>query len=76
MIKLLVWAYAKANNFIIVTKDSDFYDLSLIRGNPPQVIWIKTGNTTKSAIAALLLDNKEKLESLLLSEQLACVELY
>ncbi len=71
-----VWAYAKANDFVIVTKDSDFYDLSLIQGTPPHVIWIKTGNVTKSAITALLLDNQEKLESLLLSEKLACVELY
>jgi predicted nuclease of predicted toxin-antitoxin system len=37
-----VWAYAKTHDFVIVTKDSDFYDLSLVLGTPPRVIWIKT----------------------------------
>jgi len=42
-----VWQYAKDNNFIIVTKDSDFYDLSLVQGSPPKVIWLQSGNVQK-----------------------------
>ncbi len=71
-----VWEYARHHEFVIVTKDSDFYDLSLLHESPPRVIWIKTGNVTKSAITSLLLDNREKLEALLTTDQLACVELY
>jgi predicted nuclease of predicted toxin-antitoxin system len=33
-----IWEYARANGFAIVTKDSDFYDLSLVLGAPPQVV--------------------------------------
>lgn len=71
-----VWKFAKDNGFVIVTKDSDFYDLSLVLETPPRIIWIKTGNATKSVIAALLLDNRKKLEFLLMIDRLACVELY
>ena len=27
-----VWEYAKTNSFVIVTKDSDYYDMSLLHG--------------------------------------------
>lgn len=71
-----VWDLAKTHDFVIVSKDSDFYDLSLVRGVPPRVIWIRTGNVTKSAITHLLIQNREKLESFFFEEHMACVELY
>ena len=54
-----VWQFAKKNDYVIVTKDSDFYDISLVLDTPPTVIWIKTGNVTKSRITNLLLQNRE-----------------
>jgi predicted nuclease of predicted toxin-antitoxin system len=50
----IVWAYARAHGYIIVTKDSDFNDFSVVRGFPPKVIWIRVGNCTTAAIAGLL----------------------
>ncbi len=50
-----VWAYAKEHGFAIVTKDSDFSDLSVLRGAPPKVVWLRIGNcTTDEALQALL----------------------
>lgn len=37
----LVWEYAKDNDFMIVSKDADMHDLSLLYGNPPKVIWLQ-----------------------------------
>ena len=51
-------------------------DLSLLQGTPPQVIWIKSGNSNKTAITQLLLSNQARIRSLLLEENLACVELF
>jgi len=39
-----VWEYARLNAFIIVTKDADFSELSVLLGTPPKVIWIRRGN--------------------------------
>ncbi len=50
----LIWNYAKQNNCIIVTRDSDYNDLSLIRGFPPKVIWIRRGNCSTQEIEQLL----------------------
>jgi predicted nuclease of predicted toxin-antitoxin system len=49
-----IWEYARANDFVIVSKDSDFNDLSVLRGFPPKVVWLKLGNcTTREAEDAI-----------------------
>jgi predicted nuclease of predicted toxin-antitoxin system len=40
----IVWDYAKDNDLMIVSKDADMNDLSLVFGNPPKVIWLRLGN--------------------------------
>jgi predicted nuclease of predicted toxin-antitoxin system len=37
----VIWEHAKQNGFIVVTLDSDFYDLSVLRGHPPKLIWVR-----------------------------------
>jgi predicted nuclease of predicted toxin-antitoxin system len=49
-----VWAYAQTNDYIIVTKDSDFSDISVLRGFPPKVIWLQLGNCTTSDLETAL----------------------
>jgi predicted nuclease of predicted toxin-antitoxin system len=51
---LEVWDHACAHDFAIVSKDSDFDDLSLLRGFPPKVVWLRTGNCTTHQIEAIL----------------------
>ena len=46
----VIWEHARSNDFVVVTKDSDFTDLSVLRGFPPKVIWIKLGNCTTQQI--------------------------
>ena len=41
-----IWEYARKNDYSIVTFDSDFYDISVISGHPPKIIWIRTSNMT------------------------------
>ena len=45
-----VWDYAQANDCIIVTKDADFSDMSVLRGHPPKIIWLRLGNCTTSDV--------------------------
>ena len=39
-----IWVFAKENDFTIVTKDSDFNEINLIKGFPPKIVWIRVGN--------------------------------
>lgn len=49
-----VWDFAKAGNFVIVSKDADFHQRSFLYGHPPKVIWVRVGNGSTTEIAALL----------------------
>ncbi len=50
----LIWDYAAQNDYTIVTRDSDYNDLSLVRGFPPKVIWIRRGNCSTKEIEVIL----------------------
>lgn len=52
-----VWDYAKVNGFIIVSKDADMHDLSLVLGDPPKVVWLRLGNCSTSDVENLLRRN-------------------
>ena len=39
-----IWEFAREHNYTIVTFDSDFYDLSVIKGTPPKIIWLRILN--------------------------------
>ena len=49
-----IWALAKTEGFVIVTKDNDFLARALVRGHPPQVIQVCRGNASTQQIADLL----------------------
>jgi predicted nuclease of predicted toxin-antitoxin system len=73
-----IWEYAKENNCVIVTFDSDFYDISIINGHPPKIIWIRTGNVTTPEIAQLIIHNQKIINSFLNNDEfkdISCLEL-
>jgi len=50
----LIWRFAEAQEFVIVSKDLDFYDRSILHGSPPKLIWLRAGNCSTSEIESLL----------------------
>lgn len=69
-----IWRYAGERGFVRVTRDADFYDLSLARGLPPPVLWLRCGNTAKSAVLALLNERAAAIRQAF-DDGAACVEL-
>lgn len=45
-----IWEFAASAGFAILSKDSDFHQLSFLRGAPPKVIWVRLGNCSTSDI--------------------------
>ncbi len=50
----VIWEYARANGFVVVTLDKDFADLSFLRGAPPKFIWLRCGNSTVAEVEELM----------------------
>jgi predicted nuclease of predicted toxin-antitoxin system len=57
-----IFAAAKAQGVIVMTKDSDFVDLSNRFGAPPQIILLTCGNTSNARLKEIL--NSTLLEAL------------
>lgn len=49
-----VWEFAKHNNLIIVSKESDMHQRSLVFGYPPKIIWVRLGNCSTLEVEKLL----------------------
>ncbi len=53
----VIWEYAKANDFVIVSKDADFHQRSLLYGHPPKFVYLRIGNSSTSKIIQILREN-------------------
>lgn len=70
-----VWFHAKAENYCLVSKDSDFNELIASQGFPPKLIWIRLGNCTTSQVSTLLKTHHEIIHSFLENDEAAILEL-
>lgn len=52
-----IWEFAAERGFMLVSKDTDFYERSALYGAPPKVVWLRIGNAPTAATAALLRDH-------------------
>jgi predicted nuclease of predicted toxin-antitoxin system len=60
----IVWNFARQQDLVLVSKDSDFSELNLLLGFPPKVIWICRGNCSTSDIEQILRQNYDLIQTL------------
>ncbi|MBI4328130.1 MAG: DUF5615 family PIN-like protein [Chloroflexi bacterium] len=72
----VIWEHAKQHGFIIVTLDADYYDISLLRGHPPKLIWLRCGNQKTAFIAKLLRDHPAVIAQFEKDGTAGCLEIY
>jgi predicted nuclease of predicted toxin-antitoxin system len=49
-----LWQLAFDHDCLLVTKDEDFHRLSVLRGAPPKVVWLRLGNCETADVEQLL----------------------
>jgi predicted nuclease of predicted toxin-antitoxin system len=62
-----VWAFARDNGFLLVSKDSDFYQRSMLYGFPPKLVWLRIGNCTREHLVHLLTVHATDIDALVAS---------
>lgn len=71
-----IWDYAHQHGFVILTQDEDFFDLSSLRGAPPKVILLRTGNIPSTEVVEILQSHLLMIYTLLAPEgEVNCLEL-
>jgi predicted nuclease of predicted toxin-antitoxin system len=70
-----IWQRAKVDGYVVVTRDADFQELSLVWGAPPYVIRLRTPNLNRAAVLKMLIDNKEQILHALEVEGMSSIEL-
>jgi predicted nuclease of predicted toxin-antitoxin system len=70
-----VWAYATARGLAVVSKDSDFAQLSATLGPPPKVIWLRIGNGPTRDVVTLLRTRAADVRTFLADPAAAVLEL-
>jgi predicted nuclease of predicted toxin-antitoxin system len=74
----VIWEFAKNNDYAVVTFDSDFYDIRLLKGTPPKIIWIRKGNLTTKKNIETLEDKRSAIKDFLTNpdkKEIACLEI-
>jgi predicted nuclease of predicted toxin-antitoxin system len=54
--------YAHKNDYVLITYDEDFYELSLNQPANPKIVWLRRGNLPTNRIFELLLSHKRDIE--------------
>jgi predicted nuclease of predicted toxin-antitoxin system len=76
---ITIWQYALQHGFTLVTFDEDFYNIQLLKGVPPKIIWFKTGNLDKGPFTDFLILQKESITAFVKSDEHThegCLELF
>lgn len=71
-----VWDYARQYDYLIVTKDVDFSEFSVLRGFPPKVIWIRRGNCSTQDIEHILRENYASIKAMSEDANTGILELF
>jgi predicted nuclease of predicted toxin-antitoxin system len=71
----IIWAFAKKNDYVILTKDTDFHFLLTLYGAPPKVIRLNIGNASNKDIIAAIEKHKTLIEMFVRTDKTSLLEL-
>jgi len=71
-----IWRFAKANDFIVITRDNDFANLTTLNGFPPKIVLLRTGNCSRKFTFELIVRSKHLIQDFLLSKEYGLLEIF
>jgi predicted nuclease of predicted toxin-antitoxin system len=71
-----IWEYARRNQFVSVSKDSDFIHIASLLGHPPFLIWIRSGYVRVRDIESKLRSKAIEILNLLGQGEFGIIQVY
>jgi predicted nuclease of predicted toxin-antitoxin system len=71
-----IWEYALTNNYTVVTFDKDIPAIGSVKGYPPKIIWLRTGNSSNSAVVSLFIDHANEFGAFIANDKKGCLMVY
>jgi predicted nuclease of predicted toxin-antitoxin system len=71
-----IWQYAKDNDFVLVSQDSDFADLAALFGSPPKIIWLRCGNQPTPTVEQIIRSQAAAISAFEQDAALTCLEIF
>ena len=72
----VIWTFAKQNGFTVVTFDADFFNIATLKGSPPKIVWLRTGNLTTFEIVERIVFNASNIILLINDSKQNCLKIY
>lgn len=70
-----LWDHAGANGFVLVSQDVDFAEMAALKGAPPKVILLRSGNRPTKLMGETLRRNAAVIEGFVADKEARCLEL-
>ena len=71
-----IWNHALVNGLVIITNDDDFLNIANLKGFPPKVILLRTGNQSNNYVEELLIKHKADIDALNQSADYRFLEIF
>ena len=71
-----IWQYAKDNGYTVITRDNDFAQLIALKGFPPKIVLLRTGNCNRKFTTDLLIRSKPVIQELSKSKEYGLLEFF
>jgi predicted nuclease of predicted toxin-antitoxin system len=66
----------RQNDFIVVSKDADFSELSMVKGFPPKLLWLRIGNCRTVDVEELIRGNHQFILQLIEDQERGILSLF
>ena len=71
-----IWQFAKVNELIVITRDNDFANLTILNGFPPKIVLLRTGNCSRKFTVDLIIRSKQLIQEFLISKEYGLLEIF
>lgn len=72
---LTIWRFARDQGVAVVTLDADFFELSVLHGAPPKILWLRCLDTSTPAVLHLIATHEREIRAFESDNSASCIVL-